>query len=43
MTTRIAAQKATATIPIVLVNVADPVASGIVNGLARPGESVSPS
>jgi putative ABC transport system substrate-binding protein len=37
----LAAQKATATIPIVMANVPDPVASGIVKGLARPGGNVT--
>ena len=36
-----AAQKATTTIPIVMVNVADPVASGLVKGLARPGGNIT--
>ena len=33
----VAAQKATAAIPIVMVNVADPLATGLVRSLARPG------
>lgn len=37
----IAAQKATSTIPIVLVGVADPVATGLVRSLAHPGENIT--
>jgi len=36
-----AAQKATSTIPIVMVNVADPVGSGFVASLARPGGNIT--
>ena len=35
------AQKATTTIPIVMVNVADPVGSGLVKSLARPGGNIT--
>src|SRR5262249_56098354 len=37
----IAAKEATSTIPIVFIQVADPVASGIVANLARPGANVT--
>lgn len=37
----IAAQQATATIPIVMVAVSDPIASGLVGNLARPGGNVT--
>ncbi|HKE42880.1 MAG TPA: ABC transporter substrate-binding protein [Casimicrobiaceae bacterium] len=37
----IAAQQATATIPIVMVDVSDPIASGLVANLARPGGNLS--
>jgi putative ABC transport system substrate-binding protein len=36
-----AAKRATSTIPIVMVAVADPVGSGLVDGLARPGGNVT--
>jgi putative ABC transport system substrate-binding protein len=37
----LAARKATSTIPIVMVNVPDPVAAGLVTSLARPGGNVT--
>lgn len=37
----LAAHKATATIPIVMLNVADPLGSGLVKSLARPGGNVT--
>src|SRR5262249_54905030 len=37
----LAAKQATKTIPIVLASVADPVTSGLVSGLARPGGNVT--
>jgi len=36
-----AAQKATATIPIVIVNVGDPVATGLIKSYARPGGNIT--
>ena len=37
----LAAQKATTTLPIVMINVADPVGSGLVKSLARPGGNIT--
>jgi putative tryptophan/tyrosine transport system substrate-binding protein len=37
----IAAKRATTSIPVVMVNVGDPVASGLVAGLARPGGNIT--
>jgi putative ABC transport system substrate-binding protein len=37
----IAAKQATTSIPIIMVNVGDPVASGLVAGLARPGGNIT--
>ena len=37
----LAAQKATSTIPIVMINVADPVGSGLVKSLAQPGGNIT--
>ncbi|HWP87193.1 MAG TPA: ABC transporter substrate binding protein, partial [Burkholderiales bacterium] len=36
-----AVQKATSTIPIVIVNIGDPVGSGLVTTLARPGGNIT--
>jgi putative ABC transport system substrate-binding protein len=40
-TPSLAAKQATTSIPIVMVNVGDPVASGLVAGLARPGGNIT--
>jgi ABC-type uncharacterized transport system substrate-binding protein len=37
----LAARNATKTIPIVMTNVVDPVATGIVSGLGRPGGNIT--
>ncbi len=37
----LAAKKATTTVPVVMANVGDPVAEGLVAGLARPGSNIT--
>ena len=37
----VAAKKATTTVPVVMANVGDPVAEGLVAGLARPGSNIT--
>jgi putative tryptophan/tyrosine transport system substrate-binding protein len=37
----VAAQRATTTIPIVIVGVSDPVGTGLVASLARPGSNIT--
>ena len=37
----VAAKKATTTVPVVMANVGDPVAEGLVPGLARPGSNIT--